>query len=147
MTNKTITLAICCMLLSLVSCQKGNKDDIEICAESFCQAFLNFNYTEAYKYCAEEDCKWFLMYVSNIGKKDEDSIRNITERPHFHISDISRNTEDSTATVLVDIQSAHLLDSIGRPPYYIRTGKFRIRMVCRNGAWKVRMADLLQNER
>ena len=131
--------------LLVTSCQQDADRDASRCVEKFCDAFFCFRFEEAFRLCLEEDAQWMLMYVSHLTEADADSIRHIRVSPEYMIEEWGEPAADSTVQASVRIAKAFVLDSLGRPPHLVTDAVMQVALQMKNGQWKVRRVDLLQN--
>ena len=143
--QKKLLLALTGLFLFLqTSCNRSEQDEPRTCARNFCQAFFNFNYSDALKYCASGEAGWLKVFISNLLQEDMDSIRHISVTPQFNIEDITYRG-DSCALAIIKVHSVYYFDTIGRPGHVVKEGIYNVSMIREKGKWRIRTGDLRQN--
>lgn len=146
-----ISLLVCPFLLLATGfgCGSGNsdRDKAEAAASSFAQAYFNYNFDEAAKYCTQDSRRWLSFAASNIYEADIEVLRNMDTGATAEVTDMDFSDDDSTAVATVEVANFMQRDTIGKAGRVIDAAVFALTLVRRDGVWKVRMASLPRSEK
>ena len=143
--KKLIFVLSCLFLWSCSNDKPQNEDQAKECAQNFAEAFYNFNFNEARKYCSEESVPNLTFYVSNITRADIDSIRKVEEKPTVKVEKVVRYENDSIAKATCKLKNVYMLHSIGQHGKLMDKVKVDLILVLHKGVWKIRMEGPLQS--
>lgn len=146
-----LSMLVCPFLLLATGfgCGSGNsdRDKAETAASSFAQAYFNYNFDEAAKFCTQDSRRWLSFAASNIYEADVEVLRNMETGATAEVTDMDFSDEDSTAVATVEVANFMQRDTIGKAGRVIDAAVFALTLVRRDGVWKVRMASLPRSEK
>lgn len=122
-----------------------NDENIENSVMGFCNAYFNYDFVTALKYCTPESRKWIEYTASSIDSCDIQALQAGKEKASFDIADISFEN-DSAATVLVIVDNYMSPDVIGHPVHATEKMSFRLNLIERNGQWMVDVRTAFQQQ-
>lgn|SRR5574344_361170 len=126
---------------------KGGEDSVETDVKAFADAYFNYEFPKAAKYCTPESERWLRYASSNVHQADVEVLRNAEEGASIEINDISYNDDDTTGTATVTARNYMRMDTIGNAGHIIKEALFKLPIVLRNGKWLIKMEDLPRSEK
>ena len=147
--RRTAALLVCPLLLLATGfgCGNADRDNAEATALAFANAYFNYNFDEAAKFCTQDSRRWLAFAASNVYGADIEVLRNMDAGATADVAGMDFPDGDSTAVATVEVANFMQRDTIGRAGRVVDEGVFTLSLVRRDGGWKVRMADLPRNER
>src|SRR5574344_1506204 len=126
---------------------KGGEDSVETDVKAFADAYFNYEFPKAAKYCTPESERWLRYASSNVHQADVEVLRNAEEGASIKVDDIIYNDDDSTGYACITVNNYLRIDTIGKAGRMIDEGKFKLPMILRNNKWTVRMEGLPRSEK
>ena len=133
----------------LAACSDGNAsldEKASGAATDFAKAYFNYDFKRALDLTTPESAKWISFAASNITQEDIDVLNTREKEASVELTDC-RMVNDSTCETLLTVSNYMATDSIGRPGIIKEEGMFRLKVVNRDGKWKVRMEGLPRSEK
>ncbi len=145
--RRTAALLVCPLLLLAAGfgCGNADRDDAEAAALAFAQAYFNYNFDEAAKFCTQDSHRWLAFAASNVYGADIEVLRNMDTGATVNVADMDFSDGDSAAVATVEVFGFMQRDTIGRAGRVVEEGVFTLSLVRSGGQWKVRMAGLPRN--
>lgn len=125
----------------------GDEDTVKQDIISFAQAYFNYDFKHALKYCTPESDKWIKYAASNIHEADLELLREQDEGADVDLDDLEFSDNDSTGIAVVTVENYMRLDTIGNAGRMIDRATFRIPIVLRDTRWLIKMEDLPRSEK
>ena len=116
-------------------------------AESFAEAYFNYDLNKALDYCTPESRKYLSLLASNIREDDLEILRSQDGNATVEFEDIEYSDNDSIAFVRFSVKDYMDITDIEKKGHIVKDGIFQIQTVLRNGRWYVRMEGLPRSER
>lgn len=104
------------VLFVVLGCQEEKEETPETAALAFSEAYCNYNFKRAQKYCTNESRRILLFKASNTTQEELDQNENVTAE----VSDVTLS-HDSLATVAVHTSNGEdfLLDLVLREGHWL----------------------------
>lgn len=145
--RRTIALIVCPLLLLTTGfgCGNADRDNAEATALAFANAYFNYNFDEAAKFCTQDSRRWLAFAASNVYKADIEVLRNMDAGATVNVADMDFLNGDSTAVATVEVSNYMQRDTIGKAGRVVNEAVFTLNLVRKDGSWKIRMASLPRN--
>lgn len=144
-----LTVLACPLAAVVMGCASGDKDreEAEAAALAFANAYFNYDFDEAAKFCTEDSRRWLAFAASNVYGADVEVLRNMDTGATADVTDVDFSDGDSTAVATVEVANFMQRDTIGKAGRVIDEAEFALTLVRSDGRWKVRMASLPRSGR
>ncbi len=131
-------------MATVAGCASGDKDneEAEAAALAFANAYFNYDFDEAAKFCTQDSRQWLAFAASNVYGADIEVLRNMEEGASANVTDVDILDGDSMAVATVEVTNFMQRDTIGKAGRVVDEAVFRLNLVRSDGSWKVRMANL-----
>ncbi len=143
-----LPLILCALLMS--GCSNASEDENDQLKDNvlaFADAYFNYDFTKAKKYCTDESLKWFQFAASNMHEADLEILRQQDERATVEIENIQPDDNDSTGSVVLHVSNYMKQDTIGKGGRMVESAFFRFSYIRRNGMFQIKMDGLPRNEK
>ena len=117
-------------------------EDPTLVADSFAEAYFNYDFSKALGYCTPESGRWIRFAASNIYAADVEALRGMASGATVEIDDVDDGDTDSTAVATVNVDGYLQRDTIGRPGRVMGAQTYRLPLVRRDGKWQVNLTAL-----
>lgn len=135
------------LLTDCGSSSNSNDENIKNDVKAFANAYFNYEFTKAAKYCTPESERWLKYASSNIHEADVEVLRNADEGASVEINDIYYHDDDTTGTASIAVHHYMRIDTIGNAGHIIKEAVYKLQLVIRNGKWLIKMEDLPRSEK
>lgn len=136
----TACVATIWLLAGTAGCHGQQEDeDPESVADSFADAYFNYDYVRAMRYSTPESSRWIQFAASNIYQADIDALRAMETGATAKTTDINDGDTDSTLVATVQVDGYLLRDTIGKAGRVVDGLEFKLPMVKRQGKWLVHL--------
>lgn len=135
-----INIILLILTLTVSGCEKSSRSDKETMisvADSFANAFYNFNYGKAIALCDSDSRKAIYFFCGNLTEKDMEIIRNAPQGASVTVTDADCD-EDRSGSVVVTVNDFFSKDSIGVTGTIKKEESYRLPLRKINGRWIVR---------
>jgi hypothetical protein len=114
----------------------------------FARAYFNYDYKRAQQYITPESKKWLRFAATNVTQQTLDLLNQRSEEKQTDVClESSEVLNDSTQMVSVSVTNYVDTDSLGQQPFVREEAVYRMKVVCRDDKWMVRMEGLPRSER
>ena len=114
-------------------------------ATAFAEAYFNYDLQKAIEWTTPESAKWMSFVASNMTQEDVSILNSRTEGTQVTLT-ACEVLNDTTCETMLAVDNFLAADSIERPGELRDGGVFRLKVVLRDGNWKVKMEGLPRNE-
>ena len=128
--------------IPLAGCHNGSEDQLEETADSFAEAYFNWQFAKAVPHVTDSSVIWLQYASSQVDQEDIDSLRAMSEGATCELSDVDYGDDDTTAVVTMQVKHFLAMDSIGTSRHVVEAGVFALPMVYQNEKWKVSLRAL-----
>lgn len=144
--RRLLRMTAACMLTSaaLTSCTDNHTEQLEQTAIAFAEAYFNWHYEAAGKYCTPASQRWLVYMASQVNQQDVDSLHTMSEGAGIKLNEITYDDGDTTATADMALSHFRTADSIGRPSRMVEHARYLIRMSLHGNQWQVNLSAPLR---
>jgi len=143
MKNILSTIAACLLFAACNSDGRKDYKDIRKTADSFADAYFNYDFKSACNHCTVESEKWLHFAASNVIDEDIELLRAEREGATHEVIDVNCVT-DTSAMVSLTVRNFLKRDTLGRPGYIMDNDFFVIKLVRRSEKWLVDARSIAQ---
>ena len=138
------TILVCLLTAAVMGCASGDKDneEAEAAALAFANAYFNYDFDEAAKFCTQDSRQWLAFAASNVYGADIEVLRNMEAGASANVTDVDILDGDSTAVATVEVANFMQRDTIGKSGRVVDEAVFTLNLVRNDSGWRVRMASL-----
>ncbi len=138
-------------LLGITACTGQRSSEMTVAEEvttDFARAYFNYDYKRAQQYITPESKKWLRFAATNVTQQTLDLLNQRNEDKQTDVSlESSEVLNDSTQIVSVSVTNYVDTDSLGQQPFVREEAVYRMKVVCRDDKWMVRMEGLPRSEK
>lgn len=147
MKLKSTLYYICLVLCSLhIWACSHPKDETKLkkTVNGFAQTYFNWQLKAALPYCTPASKKWLVYAASQLTQDDIALLKAQDEGASHQVKTISYNEKDTTATVLISVKKAMILDTIGHVGRICKQADYELNCIYRHQNWKIVLNNLPQ---
>jgi hypothetical protein len=131
-----------------ISCsdnQRQRNNQLDACVDSFSVYYFNYHLNDAARFATDDSRKWIELMASNVTEQDVELLKSQGQDAEVEI--VSKDMEDSVATVSICVKHYLRKDTIGQVGRITDDDTYVLRAVAQNDKWKIRMEGPLRSER
>ncbi len=128
--------------LALLSCNNGNRSQVETVAESFATSYFNCDYAGCMQYITNESVKYLKFMATNVTDGDIERLRAMEKGADVEVMKESFADNDTVVDVKVKVSDFCYADTIGKPSRLHDSAEATLRLVKRGEEWKVILSNV-----